>query len=72
MARPRKERPKWDELATIWQVSDELWAVIVPILADLVAEADGQAPRRRAGDPRCDHLPAAERLPVEPVPRAFP
>jgi putative transposase len=47
MARPRKERPKWDELATIWQVSDELWAVIAPILADL-------DPPKPTGRPRVD------------------
>src|SRR5262252_7671734 len=47
MPRPRKVRPNWDELATIWQVSDELWAVIAPILADL----DPPKPR---GRPRVD------------------
>jgi putative transposase len=35
MPRPRKVRPKWDELATIWQVSDDLWVVVAPILAEL-------------------------------------
>jgi putative transposase len=35
MPRPRKVRPDWNELATIWQVSDELWAVIAPILREL-------------------------------------
>jgi len=34
MARPRKSRRNWDELGTIWTVSDELWALIQPILAD--------------------------------------
>lgn len=33
--RPRKVRRNWDELATMWTVSDELWAVIAPILAAL-------------------------------------
>jgi transposase len=35
MPRPRKARRNWNELATIWTVSDELWAVIEPILAEL-------------------------------------
>jgi transposase len=35
MARPRKLRRNWDELGTIWTVSDELWAVIQPILQEL-------------------------------------
>lgn len=35
MGRPRTVRRNWDELATIWTVSDELWAVIAPILATL-------------------------------------
>ena len=35
MPRPRKVRPNWNELATVWQVSDELWTVIAPILAEL-------------------------------------
>jgi putative transposase len=47
MPRPRKVRPNWEELATIWQVSDDLWAVIAPILAEL----DPPKPR---GRPRVD------------------
>jgi transposase len=35
MPRPRKPRGNWDELATIWTVSDELWTVIAPIVGDL-------------------------------------
>lgn len=35
MPRPRKPRRNWDELATIWTVSDELWTVIAPIVRDL-------------------------------------
>jgi putative transposase len=35
MSRLRTVRPNWDEMATIWQVSDELWAEVTPILADL-------------------------------------
>ncbi len=45
MGRPRKVRPNWDELATIWTVSDELWQVIAPILAAL-------DPRRARSSPR--------------------
>ena len=28
MGRPRKEWKNWDELGTLWEVSDELWAQI--------------------------------------------
>lgn len=47
MPRPRKERKPWDELATIWQVSDELWAVIEAILAEV-------DPPKPTGRPRVD------------------
>lgn len=47
MGRPRKVRPNWDELATIWTVSDELWSVIQPILAEL-------DPPKKTGRPRVD------------------
>ena len=35
MGRPRKVRPDWNALATIWTISDELWDVIAPILAEV-------------------------------------
>ena len=41
MGRPRKVRPDWNALATIWTISDELWDVIAPILAEV------DPPRRR-------------------------
>jgi putative transposase len=47
MGRPRKVRPDWATLATIWEVPDELWAVIAP----LVAELD---PPKRTGRRRVD------------------
>jgi transposase len=47
MPRPRKVRPNWDDMATIWQVSDELWAVVAPILAEL-------DPPKPTGRPRVD------------------
>jgi transposase len=47
MPRPRKVRPNWNELATIWQVSDELWAVIGPILREL-------DPPKATGRPRVE------------------
>jgi transposase len=47
MGRPRKVRPDWAALATIWEVPDELWAVIAP----LVAEVD---PPKRTGRRRVD------------------
>ncbi len=47
MGRPRKVRPNWEELATIWMVSDALWEVIQPILAEL-------DPPKQTGRPRVD------------------
>jgi putative transposase len=47
MGRPRKERKNWDELGTLWEVSDELWAQIAPV----VAEVD---PPKATGRPRID------------------
>jgi putative transposase len=35
MGRPRKVRPNWNALATIGTISDEVWQVIAPILAEL-------------------------------------
>jgi transposase len=35
MARPRTPRRNWDELGTIWTVSDQLWAGIQPVLTEL-------------------------------------
>jgi transposase len=32
MGRPRKVRPDWEALETIWDVSDELWAVLAPLI----------------------------------------
>jgi transposase len=40
-------RPDWNELATIWTISDELWEVIAPILAEV-------DPPKRTGRPRVD------------------
>jgi transposase len=45
MGRPRKVRPDWAALATIWEVSDELWVQLAPV----VAEVD---PPKRTGRPR--------------------
>lgn len=47
MGRPRKVRPDWNELATIWTISDALWDVIAPILAEV-------DPPQRTGRPRVD------------------
>jgi transposase len=35
MGRPRKVRPDWAALATIWEVPDELWAVLAPLIAEV-------------------------------------
>lgn len=47
MGRPRKQRPDWNTLATIWTVTDELWSVIEPILTEL-------DPPKQMGRPRID------------------
>ena len=59
MGRPRKVRPNWNELATIWTVSDELWQVIQPVLAEV-------DPPKATGRPRVD----ARRTLLIPVQRA--
>ena len=45
MGRPRKVRPDWNAMATIWTVSDELWDDIAPILAEI-------DPPKKTGRPR--------------------
>jgi transposase len=47
MGRPRKQRKNWEELGTIWEVSDELWTQIGPVLAEV-------DPPKRIGRPRID------------------
>jgi putative transposase len=47
MGRPRKERKHWDELGTIWEVPDALWAQIARVLAEV-------DPPKRTGRPRVD------------------
>lgn len=47
MGRPRKERRNWDELGTLWEVPDALWARIAPVLAEV-------DPPKRRGRPRID------------------
>src|SRR5258708_29260866 len=47
MGRPRKVRPDWNAMATIWTISDELWSVIAPILAEV-------GPAKTTGRPRVD------------------
>jgi transposase len=47
MGRPRKERRNWDDLGTLWEVSDELWAQIAPLLAEV-------DPPKHTGQPRID------------------
>jgi len=73
MARPRKPRRNWDELGTIWTVSDELWALIQPILAD----AD---PPKATGRPRISARAALDAILFRlrsgcrwnPLPERFP
>ena len=55
MPRPRKARRNWDELATIWIVSDELWALIAPIVTEL-------DPPRATGRPRINARAAVDAI----------
>lgn len=45
MGRPRKERTNGDELGTLWEVPDDLWAQLAPVLAEV-------DPPKRRGRPR--------------------
>lgn len=47
MGRPRKVRPDWNAMATIWMISDELWSVIQPLLTEV-------DPPKQTGRPRVD------------------
>lgn len=47
MPRPRATQRNWDELSTLWRVSDELWVQIAPVLAEV-------DPPKRRGRPRID------------------
>ncbi len=55
MGRPRKRRRNWDEWGTIWTVSDELWTLIEP----LVAELD---PPKATGRPRINARAALDAI----------
>lgn len=46
MARRREERPDWDGMATIWEVPDELWALVAPLIA--AVDPPKRTGRRRA------------------------
>jgi putative transposase len=47
MLRPRVTQRNWDELSTLWQVSDDLWVQIAPVLAEV-------DPPKRCCRPRID------------------
>ena len=59
---------KQETLETIWEVPDELWERIEPIILE---EDPPKARGRKRSDPRIDaqrhHLPAAQRVPMEPI-----
>ena len=64
---------KQELLDTLWEVPDDLWAEIAPLIAELDPP---KSTGRKRQDPRQDaqrnHLPAALRLPMEstaPFPR---
>lgn len=47
MPRPRTVPPRPEDLPTIWEVSDDLWAQLAPVLAEM-------DPPKRTGRPRID------------------
>ena len=60
---------KQETLETIWEVPDELWERIEPIILE---EDPPKARGRKRSDPRqmlngSHHLPAAQRVPMEPI-----
>ena len=59
---------KQETLETIWEAPDELWERIEPIILE---EDPPKARGRKRSDPRQDaqrhHLPAAQRVPMEPI-----
>ena len=58
---------KQETLETIWEVPDELWERIEPIILE---EDPPKARGRKRSDPRQaqrHHLPAAQRVPMEPI-----
>ena len=66
-----RRKPRRKPLGTIWEISDELWRRIEPILLEFSAqETDWAEGRQLAENAECDHLPAAQRLPVGPTARA--
>jgi len=59
MPRPRKARRNRGDLATIWTVSDELWAVTEPIVAEL-------DPPKAIGRPRINARAALDAIIFRP------
>jgi putative transposase len=55
MGRSRKLRRNWDELGTIWTVSDKLWAEIEPVMTAL-------DPPKATGRPRISPRAALDAL----------
>ena len=59
---------KQEMLGTIWEVPDELWERIEPIILE---QDPPKARGRKRADPRQiaqrHHLPAAQRVPMEPL-----
>jgi hypothetical protein len=73
MPRPSKVRPNWAAPATICDVSDALWAVLEPLIAEVDPAKDDRASTSGcARGAQCDPLPPAQPLPAEPVARALP
>jgi hypothetical protein len=64
IGRPCSVRPDWAALATIWEVADEMWAGVAPLIA--TAEPPKPTAHRRvhAHHRHCRPLPAGHRLRV--------
>ena len=68
----RRTVSKSKPLPTIWEIPDDLWLRIKPILEKFwPRETHGPAPRQLEVDPQRHHLPDAVRLPVGPVADKF-
>ena len=73
MGRPRKvPTPTGMSWRQSGRCTDELSHGIAPLLADIDPPNRRDGPEWMPSDAGCAHLSDAQRLPVEPVTRAFP
>ena len=66
-----RRKPRRKPLGTIWEISDELWRRIEPILLEFwPKKPTGRKVANWLKISECDHLPVVQRLPVGPTARA--